>query len=185
MVVQRLLLRAGMRKLGLLLALLLMPLLAAAQEPPAPPEGATISSAHVSGFDLGRLSPGLQQEIAGLAGGALNRERLRLLAVRIEEEQPRFVAAYRAEQDPDGEVRVVFVVAYRRDKDDQENVNARYIIDHADVRGVPQRDLDAQLLEDLEALTGKRLDAVDPGEIESRLRKAFPNHEVRRHLRRG
>jgi Omp85 superfamily domain len=186
MVVHGLLLRAGMRKLGLLLALLLIPLgPAAAQEPADPPEGATISSAQVSGFDLARLSPGLQQEIGGLAGGALNRERLRALAARIEEEQPRFVAAVRAVQDPDGEVRVVFVVAHRRDKDDRENINERYIVDHAEVRGVPKHDLDPQLLADLEALVGKRLGAIDADEIASRLRNAYPNHEVSRHLVRS
>ena len=71
----------------LLLALLVLPLPLRAQQI-EPPEGATISSAQVSGFDLGRLSPGLQQEIARLAGGPLNRERLNELAARIEEEQP-------------------------------------------------------------------------------------------------
>jgi hypothetical protein len=175
-----------MKTVGLLLALFVMPLAAlGAQERAVAEEGATISSAHVSGLDLRRLSPSLQQEIGGLAGGALNAERLRELSARIEEEQPRFVAAARALRDPDGAVRVVFVVAYRREKDRQENVNTRYIVEDVEVKGVRQHELSQQLRNDLQALVGKPLDATEADRLEATLLQALPDHEVKRVIVKG
>ena len=101
-----------MTKAVLLLALLALPHAAVAQ-PTDPPDGAIVASAQVSGFDLGRLSPGLQQDISRIAGGPLDRKSLNELAARIEEEQPRYVAAVRV-NSVDGNVRVVFVVAFPR-----------------------------------------------------------------------
>src|SRR6187431_215636 len=105
-----LLLRACMRIKALLaffalLVLLLTAVTAAAQET-EPPEGAKIAAAQVSGFDVTKLSPGLQQDIGKLAGTPLNRQLLRELAARLETEQPRYVAAIRTTQDADGSARV-------------------------------------------------------------------------------
>lgn len=150
------------------------------------PEGTTIASAQVSGLDLARLSPGLQEEIGKLAGTALNRERLRDIAARIEAEQPRFVAAVRAVRDPDDEVRVVFVVARLRDDRDREiNVNARYTVEDVEVRGLDDRDLSAELRAEIQTLIGQRLDSDVAQRIETRLREALPEYEVRRGIRRG
>ena len=173
-----------MTKLGLLLALLVLPLPARAQQID-PPEGVTISSAQVSGFDLGQLSPGLQQEIARLAGGPLNREQLNELAARIEAEQPRFVAAVRILQVPADEVRVVFVVAHIRDQDRKANINARYLIERVDIRGVPDTDLPAELRAEMQALVGTPLGSDAVEKVEGKLRDALPDHEVRRRVVRG
>ena len=59
------------------------------------PEGTIITSVEVTGFDITRLSPGLQQEIRDLARTPLKQQRLEELAARIEEERPRYVAAVR------------------------------------------------------------------------------------------
>src|SRR5215510_5344352 len=94
----RLLSASRMSRVVLLLALLALPLTAWAQTPDQPTEpqdGAIVASAQVSGFDLGRLSPGLQEDISRIAGGPLDRKSLNDLAARIEEEQPRYVAAVR------------------------------------------------------------------------------------------
>src|SRR5262245_61806291 len=93
-----------MTKAVLLFALLTVPLSAWAQ-PTDPPDGAIVASAQVSGFDLRDLSPGLQQDISRIAGGPLDRSSLNTLATRIEEEQPRYVAAVRV-TSVDGAVRV-------------------------------------------------------------------------------
>jgi hypothetical protein len=150
-----------------------------------PPEGATIASAQVSGFDLARLSPGLQEEIGRLAGGSLNREQLKALAARIEAEQPRMVAAVRVVYAPADEVRVVFVVAHMRDQDRQENVNARYLIDDVDVRGIPNEDVNAELRGAIQGLIGKLLGSDEVVEVEVKLRTEFPRHDVRRRVVRG
>lgn len=167
-----------------LLALLLSPPAAYAQ-PADPPEGATIVTAQVSGFDLRGLSPGLQDEIARLAGGPLNRERLAELAVRIEEEQPRFVAAVRIVRVPNDEVRVVFVVAHMRDQDRRANINARYLIERAGVEGVPDSDLSAEVLADLQRLEGTPLGSDEVDQLEAKLRDSFSGREVRRRVVRG
>ena len=172
-----------MKKLGLLVVLLALPLLAASAQVTEAPEGATISSAQVSGLDLGKLSPGLQADIAALAGQPVQRERLRLLADRIEDEQPRLVAAVRAGLDPGGEVRVVFVVAPIRDS--EANVNARYIVERVEIKGVPEYRLDQQLRDDLQALVGRRLDSDEADRLETRLEQAHPDYEVRRRISRG
>jgi hypothetical protein len=178
-------LSARMTILGLLLALLALPLAAHAQQID-PPEGATIGSAQVSGFDLGRLSPGLQEEISRLAGGPLNRERLNELAARIEAEQPRFVAAVRVLPIPDADnVRVVFVVAHIRDQDRKASVNARYLIEHVDIRGVPETELPAELRAEMQTLVGMTLGSDAVQQVEGKLRDALPDHDVRRRIVRG
>jgi hypothetical protein len=168
-----------MKRLRLLSALLVMPLLTASAQVTEAPEGATISSAQVSGLDLARLSPGLQQDIAALIGKPLLRENLRLLAARIEAEQPRFVAAVRAVLDPDGEVRVVFVVAR------EANINTHYIVESVEIKGVPEADVSKQLRDDLQTLVGRRLDSDEAEQLETRLKESLPDYDVRRRIKRG
>jgi hypothetical protein len=150
-----------------------------------PPEGAVIASAQVSGFDLGRLSPGLQAEIGRLAGGPLNREQLKELAARIEAEQPRFVAAVRVVRAPDEEVRVVFVVAHMRDQDRRSNINAKYLIERVEIDGFAETDLSADVRADLQAVVGRPLGSDEVQQVEEKLRAELPEYEVRRSVVRG
>ena len=174
-----------MRTFSFLIVLLVIsPIALVAQEKEAA-EGTTISSAQVSGFDLAKLSPGLQEEIGGLAGRPLLRDRLQELAARIEAEQPRYVAAVRAVVDPDGEVRVVFVVARLRNQDVESNINARYVVERVEIRGVRESDLDRQLRDDLQTLTGKPLEQGEASRLEARLKSALPDYDVRRRIVRG
>lgn len=173
-----------MRTLGLTLVLLVAPLVAEARQTD-PPDGATIASAQVSGFDLGQLSPGLQEEIGRLAGGPLDRARLGELAARIEEEQPRFVAAVRVVRSPDDEVRVVFVVAHMRDQDRRGNANARYLIESVEIKGIPETDLSPELRAELKALIGMPYGSDVVGEFEGKLKGALPEHDVVRRIDRG
>ena len=91
----------------------------------------------MTGFDIDRLSPGLRQDIRELAGTPLQQARLDALAGRIEAERPRYVAAVRAVMDPGGEARVFFVVGRQELPERDDNINARYIVEQADIRGVP------------------------------------------------
>ena len=150
-----------------------------------PAEGTTVASAQVSGFDLRRLSPGLQDEIARLAGGPLSREQLRSLATRIEAEQPRYVAAVRVVRAPDDEVRVVFVVAHMRDQDREPNINARYLVDRVDIKGYAESDLPQAIRDDLRALVGSPAGAAAVDAAEEKLRAALPNYTVQRRINRG
>jgi hypothetical protein len=168
----------------LLLALLALPAVALAQQPD-PPEGALVASAQVSGFELRKLSPGLQDEIGRLAGGPLNREQLKELAARIEAEQPRFVAAVRVVRAPDDEVRVVFVVAHMRDQDRDGNVNARYLVESVELEGFSEADLSADVRAELQGLVGKPLGSDDVQQLEDKLRAELVDHDVRRRVTRG
>ena len=177
-----------MTRLVLLLALILRPLSPAhAQQSQdvEPPDGTTISTAQVSGLDIDRLSPGLREDIGKLAGTALDRPRLRELAARIEREQPRYVAALRVTTDHDNTARVVFVVGRMRDQDRDANVNARYVVDQIDIRGIDEARLDQTLRDDLHALIGKPFDPEEAERLVARLRDALPGYAVQRSIERG
>src|SRR6187549_2544358 len=95
-----LLCRAGMRTLHRALLIFISAVLLMAPRPALgqqtdPPDGTQVTSAQVSGLELSRLSPGLQEEIGKIAGAPLDRAKLRELAGRIEAELPRYVAAVR------------------------------------------------------------------------------------------
>ncbi|HKW03393.1 MAG TPA: BamA/TamA family outer membrane protein [Vicinamibacterales bacterium] len=170
-----------MTRLALLIALVLLPPTAAYAQEIEPPDGTRISSAQVSGIDMDRLSPGLREDIGKLAGTPLDRQRLRDLAARIEAEQPRYVAALRYTTDADGSARVVFVVGRVRDQD----INARYIVDEVEIRGIDEARLDKTLRDDLHALVGKPLDSEEAERLVTRLKDALPDYRVMRSTTRG
>ena len=132
---------AGMRTIGLLITLLAVSPQAATDQKLVVPEGTVISSAQVTGFDIERLSPGLREEIRNLAGTPLKQQRLDELAARLEAERPRYVAAGRAVMDSDGQARVFFVMGRQSVPERDDNVNARYIVEQADITGVPDAEL--------------------------------------------
>jgi hypothetical protein len=174
-----------MRTLALLVAWLTLALPGTHAQELETPEGTTIASAQVSGLDLAELSPGLQAEIARLAGSPLNRERLKELAARIEAEQPRFVAAVRAARDPFGDLRVVFVVAHLRDQDRESNVNERYPVERVEIRGEDADEISQELRDALRALEGRPLDSEEADRLETRIEEELPDHEVSRKVIRG
>jgi hypothetical protein len=174
-----------MRTLALLVTLLAAAPQAATDQRGAVPDGTVISSAQVTGFDADRLSPGLQLDIRNLAGTPLKQERLDELATRIEEERPRYVAAVRTVLDPDGHARVFFVVARQGEQGHDENVNARYVVEHAEITGVPDADVPQSLRDDLQALVGKRLDSGDADRFQERVERELPDYEVSRRIQRG
>jgi Omp85 superfamily domain len=176
---------AGMRTLGLLITLLAAAPQAATDQRVAVPDGTVISSAQVTGIDVDRLSPGIRQDIQNLAGTPLKRERLDELAARIEAERPRYVAAVRSVMDPDGQARVFFVVGRQGEPGHDENVNARYVVEHADITGVPDTELTQALRDDLQALVGKRLDSGGADRLQERLGHDLPDYEVSRRIERG
>jgi hypothetical protein len=175
----------GMRTLGLLITLLAATPQAATDQKPAVPEGTVITSAQVTGFDIDRLSPGLREAIRNLAGTPLKKEQLDELAARIEAERPRHVAAVRTVMEPGGEARVFFVVGRQEDSNQDENVNGRYIVEQADITGVPDAELTQALRDDLKGLVGKRLDSGDADQFRERLERELPRYEISRRIQRG
>jgi hypothetical protein len=178
-------LAAGMRTIGLLITLLAVSPQATTDQMLAVPEGTIITSAQVTGFDIKRLSPGLRDEIASLAGTALKQQRLDELAARIEAERPRYVAAVRTVLETDGRARVIFVMGRSAQPDRDDNVNARYIVEQADIVGVPGDEVTESLRDDLQALVGKRLDSGDAERLQERLERELPGYEMSRRIQRG
>ena len=176
---------AGMRTIGLLISLLAVAPQAATDQKPAVPEGTVITSAQVTGFDADRLSPGLRQEIRSLSGTPLQQQRLDEIAARIEAERPRYVAAVRAVMEADGQARVFFVMGRQSEPDRDDNVNERYIVEHADITGVPDDELTQGLRDDLQSLVGKRLDSGDADRLQERLERELPRYEIARRIQRG
>lgn len=178
-------LAAGMRTLGLLITLLAVSPQATTDQKLTVPEGTIITSVQVRGFDIDRLSPGLRQEIRNLAGTPLNRQRLDELAARIEAERPNHVAAVRTVMDPGGEARVFFIVGRQDSPDREDNINARYIVEEAEITGVPDADLSQALRDDLSAAIGKRLDSIEADRLQERIERELAGYDVSRRIRRG
>ena len=174
-----------MKTIVFLVTLLVGSISAAHAQQTEPPDGARIVSAQVSGLESEQLSPGLREAINKLVGTPLDRAQLKALVTRIEEERPRYAAAVRITADPDGGARVVFVAARMRDPEHQANVNAKYEVEHAEIRGIPDKDITAEMRADLKALEGKPLDAEQADKLEARLRAAFPTYDVSRQTSRG
>jgi len=149
------------------------------------PEGTTITSAQVTGFDVDRLSPGLREAIRNLSGTPLNQQRVDELAARIEAERPRYVAAVRTVMDPDGQARVFFVVGRRDQPDREDNINSRYVVEHAEITGVPDAELTQALRDDLQALAGKRLDSDEADRLQASIENELPRYDISRSIRRG
>jgi len=175
----------SMRTLGLLFTLLVVTPQAATDQKPSVPEGTIITSAQVTGFDIDRLSPGLREAIRSLAGTPLKKEQLDELAARLEAERPRYVAAVRTVMDPGGEARVFFVMGRQQEIDRDDNVNARYIVEQADITGVPETELTQALRDDLRAVVGKRLDSGDADKFQERLERELPRYDVSRRIQKG
>jgi hypothetical protein len=176
---------AAMRTLGLLITLLTVSPQAISEQKPAVPEGTIITSAQVTGFEIDRLSPGLQQEIRSLPGTPLRERHLRELAARIEAERPNHVAAVRTVMDVGGEARVFFVVGRQNEPARDDNVNARYIVEHAEITGIPDAALTPALRDALAAAIGKRLDAPEVDRLRERIERDLSGYDVSRRIRRG
>jgi hypothetical protein len=176
---------AAMRTLGLLITLLAVSPQTTAEQKPAVPEGTIITSAQVTGFDIDRLSPGLRQGIRDLAGTPLNQQRLDELARRIEAERPHHVAAVRTVADVGGEARVFFVVGRQDQPSRDDNINARYIIERAEIDGVPEDELTPAMRDALAAVVGKRLDSPEADRLREQIERDFSGHDISRRIRRG
>jgi hypothetical protein len=175
----------GMRTLALLATLLVATPQAATDQKPVVPEGTIITSAQVTGFDIDRLSPGLREAIRRLAGTPLKQELLDELAKRLEAERPHYVAAVRPVMDPGGQARVFFVMGRQDEPVHDDNINLRYIVEHADILGVPDENLGQGLLDDLRALVGKRLDSGEADRLQERIKSELPDYDVTRRFARG
>jgi len=175
----------GMRTIGLLMTLLAVAPQAVTEQQPAVPAGTIITAAQVAGFDIDRLSPGLRQEIRGLAGQPFDQLHVNEIAARIEAERPRYVAAVRAVMEGDGKVRVYFLVGRQGELNGDDNVNARYIVEHAEITGISDTELTQALRDDLEALVGKRLDSGEAERLQARIEQDLESYQVSRRIQRG
>jgi len=176
---------AGMRTIGLLITLLAVAPQATTDQRLVVPEGTIITSAQVAGFDIKRLSPGLREEIGRLAGAPLQQQRLDELAARIEAERPRYVAAARAVLDADGQAHVSFVVGQRAEADPDDNINLRYVVEQADITGVPEDELSQALRDGLHALVGQRLDSGEADRLRRQMERELPRYDISRRIERG
>ena len=174
-----------MHRIGLLITLLAVAPQATTDQKLAVPEGTVITTAEVTGFDINRLSPGLREDIRSLAGSALKQQRLDELAARIEAERPRYVAAIRTFMEPDGQARVVFVMGRPGQAERDDNVNLRYIVEQADIVGVPDAEISEALRDDLQAILGKRLDSEEAERLKQRIERELSGYDVSRRIQRG
>jgi hypothetical protein len=178
-----------MRTLCFLLAFVLVATRPVLAQETIAPEGTRISQASVAGVPLDELTPGLQSEINALAGTPLRRERLQEIAQRIEREKPELVAAIRTEMQPDGSARVSFVVA--RISDDPEllaNINARYVVESVSVTPKFESGIPKPLMDELQALKGKRLDPKEGKRLSERIAESLPGYgelDVKPRFERG
>ena len=76
--------------------------------------------------------------------------------------------------DPGGQARVFFVMGRQDAPDRDDNVNARYIVEQADISGVPEGELTQALRDDLRGLVGKRLDSGEADRLQERIERELP-----------
>src|SRR5439155_5237398 len=81
--------------------------------------------------------------------------------------------------------RVFFVMGRQEDTTREDNVNGRYIVEDADITGVPDAELTQALRDDLKALVGKRLDSGEADRLQERLERELPRYEISRRIQRG
>jgi hypothetical protein len=174
-----------MRTIALLITLLAAAPQATTDQKAPAPDGTVIASAEVTGFDINRLSPGLRDDIRRLAGTPLEKQRLDELAARIEAERPRYVAAVRTFMDPDGRAGVVFVMGRPGQSERDDNVNTRYIVEQADIHGVPDAEITDALRDDLQALVGKRLDSEEAERLQQHIEQQLSGYDLSRRIQRG
>ena len=76
--------------------------------------------------------------------------------------------------------------AARPDPDrDDNNVNARYVVEEADITGVPDDELTRSLRDDLQSLVGQRLDSGEADRVQRRMERELTRYEISRSIRRG
>lgn len=168
-----------------LVTLFFVPPVALAQEA-APPDGTSIESVELTGLDRDQLSPGLRRDLDALTGTGLSRQRVSELATRIETELPDRIAAVRYLPQADGRTRVVLLVARISDDDElATNINARYVVDHVEIRGIDEERISKVLRDELATLVGERLDADELERLKSRLRAELPDYDVSHRISRG
>ena len=68
----------------------------------------------------------------------------------------------------------MFVVAHIRDQDRKANVNARYLIERVDIRGVPDTDLSAELRAEMQTLVGTPLGSEAVEQVKGSCVMRFP-----------
>jgi hypothetical protein len=176
---------AGMRTLAVLLSLVAVAPQAVSDQKPVVPQGAVITSVQVTGFDIDRLSPGLRQELRALKGTPLDQQRLDTLVSRIEGERPRYAVAVHSVQDAGGQTWVTFAMTRRDDPERHGNVNDKYIVEEANVSGLPDDEVTDAVRDDLRTIVGKRLDSGEADRVQERLERDFARYEFSRKIQRG
>ena len=146
---------------------------ARAQEPTRPTARA-ITSAQVSGFDLDQLSPGLQEEIGKLAGTPLEPA----AAARAGRAHRSRAAALRRGRARHAGSRRRRARRLRRRAHarpgHQANINAKYVVEDVEIKGVPDSAITPELRADLQALTGKPLDSDEAERLETTAEGGVP-----------
>ena len=87
--------------------------------------------------------------------------------------------------DPPDEASVLFITGQPPRRNQDENVNTRYVVERAEIRGIRERELTAALRDDLRALEGERLDSAEAEEIEARIRRTLRRYDISRRIVRG
>jgi hypothetical protein len=176
-----------MKTRTLLLTVLILgaPLAVGAQQPPVQ-EGAVIDSVELRGISPDQLSRTLLDDINGLVGQRPTADAVNALVARIEAEHRDMVAAVRESRTPNGTAHVVFVVA--RIVDDAElstNINARYIVEAVEIRGIDEDRISRNLRDELQKLVGRPLDNDEADALADRLEAEQPDYNVGRRVSRG
>jgi hypothetical protein len=96
-------------------------------------------------------------------------------------------AAYAQNTDaPDGAVITsARTVARVRDQGRERNVNARYVIEHVDIKGVPESELTQAIRDGLQSMVGQRLESEETERLESQVGRALSRYDLSRRIARG
>ncbi|MBI4471571.1 MAG: BamA/TamA family outer membrane protein [Acidobacteria bacterium] len=163
----------------------------------------TIESVEISGIAESSVSQALRDDIQKLVGQKYDQTAVEDLTTRIESELPGYIAASKLMPGSDAErMKLVFVVV-KRDTDPvrpgdpdeppelvqldaESNINSRYTVESAEIRGLHNVNVSDELLEELQKLVGQRLDQQAIRRIHQRISGELKSrYEVSRRVTRG
>jgi hypothetical protein len=181
-----------MRRLILFGILLFLPYshsLAALQQAPegVNPKG-VVESAEISGIDSGEISEEVRDAIHKLEGKPFDQNAADELIVRIQAENPTFMATARlAQGSRTDSVKLLFVVQKSSaDAGNETNVNSRYTVERVDVEGAAQSKLSQTIRDEMQKLVGEKLDQDKANQILREMnRQLQPKYTVKKKVMKG
>ena len=161
----------------------------------------TIEGVEISGIEESTLSQALRDDIQKLVGQQYNPTQAEDFTNRIQAELPGYIAATKLMPGARSETsKLVFVVVRREieridpappdtdvpESETESNINSRYTVESAEIRGLNDVNVSDELLADLQKLVGQKLNQIAIRQLQQRIESELRSrYDVSRRVTRG